>query len=181
MAVSKFKVGDRVRFVGASHDPVYVVDLVVGHDIGLEGQSGSFNEALLEIDLLSFDRSLQQFARRTHTLPVSSTERKEFPLWRGLMRYAPAALAAIARVSKIGNDKHNPGEPMHHSRGKSNDHEDCIMRHLLDMEEDFGKGRGRDENGLPQVDMLAWRAIMLCQIWHEQNDGAPLAPAAKVE
>jgi hypothetical protein len=32
-----------------------------------------------------------------------SAQRKEFPMARGLLDYFPAALAAVARVSSIGN------------------------------------------------------------------------------
>lgn len=114
------------------------------------------------------------------TLPADSAARKEVPLYAGLLAYFPAALAGVARVSKRGSDKHNPGQPMHHSRGKSGDHPDCIARHLVDLREDFGAGVGRDEAGVPQVDYIAWRALALAQEWHEANDGAPLAPAARV-
>jgi hypothetical protein len=44
------------------------------------------------------------------------------------------AVAALCNHSKKGNDKHNPGEPLHWSRDKSNDHEDCIARHLIDQD-----------------------------------------------
>lgn len=114
------------------------------------------------------------------TLPQDSGERKNFPLYSGLVKYFPAALAAVAYVSKIGNDKHNPGEPLHHARRKSKDHADCIGRHLIDMEEDFGKGQGCDEHGVPQVAYIAWRALALCQEWLEKNDDKPLAPGAKL-
>lgn len=114
------------------------------------------------------------------TLGSDSLARKGIPLHRGLRRYFPAALAAVARVSKVGNDKHNPGEEMHHARGKSMDHADCIDRHLTDLSEDFGCGVGRDENGVPQVAYIAWRALALAQEWLEANDGAPLAPGAKL-
>ena len=113
------------------------------------------------------------------TLPVDSASRKEYPLFEGVLKYAPAALAGVARVSKLGNDKHNPGQDLHHSRGKSMDHGDCILRHMVDMSEDFGMGVGRDEKGVPQVDMIAWRALMLAQEWHEKHDGAPMAPNAR--
>jgi hypothetical protein len=113
------------------------------------------------------------------TLPKDSTARKDTPLYRGLLRYFPAALAGVARLSKLGNDKHNPGEEMHHARGKSTDHADCQMRHLMDISEDFGHGVGLDENGIPQVDMIAWRALALAQEWHEAH-GAPLAPGARL-
>ena len=109
------------------------------------------------------------------TLGDSSAERKQFPLFRGVLRYFPAALAGCARVSRIGNDKHNPGEEMHHSRLKSGDHADCILRHLIDL----GERGGVDEDGVPQVDYIVWRACALSQEWYEQNRGAPLAPGAK--
>jgi len=112
------------------------------------------------------------------TLPQDSQARKDVPLCSGPLRYFPAALAGVARVCKVGNDKHNPGQPLHHSRGKSMDHADCILRHLVDMAEDFGAGVGRDEAGMPQVDMIAWRALALAQEWHENHDQAPLAPGA---
>jgi hypothetical protein len=115
------------------------------------------------------------------TLPKDSAERKEVPLYQGVLKYFPAALAAVAKVSKIGNDKHNPGQPMHHAREKSTDQEDCIIRHLIDLSEDYGKGVGRDENGIPQVAYIAWRSLALAQVWLEKNEGKPLAPGAKKE
>lgn len=112
------------------------------------------------------------------TLPSDSLMRKHYPLYEGLLKYFPKALAEVAHVSKLGNDKHNPGEPLHHAREKSFDQADCIIRHLIDMSEDYGKGVGRDENGIPQVAYIAWRALALAQIWYEQNENAPLAPGA---
>ena len=112
------------------------------------------------------------------TLPTDSAGRKEVPLYRGLVQYFPAALAGVAKVSKRGNDKHQAGKPLQHSRNKSGDHPDCILRHLIDLSEDYGCGVGRDEKGVAQVDYIAWRALALAQEWHEKNDGSPLAPGA---
>lgn len=112
---------------------------------------------------------------RSHTLPTDSSERKEIPLHSGLFRYFPAALAEVAKVSKLGNDKHNPGQEMHHARGKSMDHPDCILRHLMDAEE----GDGRDENGMHERAYLAWRALAWLQEGLEAQ-GAPRAPGAQV-
>lgn len=114
-----------------------------------------------------------------NTLPSSSEARKEHPMFEGLLKYFPKALSEVAKVSKIGNDKHNAGQPLHHARGKSGDHGDCIIRHMVDMSEDMGKGLGRDENGVPQVAYIAWRALALAQEWFEKNDNAPMAPNAK--
>lgn len=107
------------------------------------------------------------------TLPTDSQERKDIPIVRGCLDYFPAALAEIAKVSKAGNDKHNPGQPMHHARGKSTDHADCIARHL------FERGTIDPEDGLRHSAKVAWRALALLQ--EELEDaGAPLARGAKV-
>ena len=53
------------------------------------------------------------------------------PIVSGFLAYFPDAIAAVARVSHKGNEKHNPGEPLHWSRGKSSDHGDCAVRHMM--------------------------------------------------
>lgn len=86
-----------------------------------------------------------------------SAERKSIPMATGLLDYFPDALAEIARLSKAGNDKHNPGEPLHWSREKSSDHADCIMRHLVD--------RGTvDTDGFLHDAKVAWRALAQLQL-----------------
>lgn len=112
--------------------------------------------------------------RRETAMSLDSAERKGVPIFSGVIRYFPAALVAAAKVSKYGNDKHNPGQPLHWARAKSSDHADCIARHLIDMDE---RG-GYDENGIPQVAYIVWRAMALAQIWLEENEGAPRAPGA---
>ena len=113
-----------------------------------------------------------------NTLPSGSSERKAIPLYEGVLKYFPAALAHVAYVSKVGNDKHNPGEPMHHAREKSTAHADCIIRHLIDLTEDRGHGVGYDEAGMAQVAYIAWRALALAQEWLEKHAEAPRAPGA---
>lgn len=113
---------------------------------------------------------------RKFTLPTDSAERKAIPLYTALFRCFPAALAAIAKHCEAGNQKHNPGEEMHHARWKSFDHADCILRHLIDL----GENGGLDPDGVPQVAYIAWRALALAQEWLEKNEGAPLAPGAKL-
>lgn len=104
------------------------------------------------------------------TLPTDPTERKGVPLATGVLDYFPAALAEVAKVSKAGNDQHNPGQPMHWARGKSMDHADCIIRHLVD--------RGTlDKDGLKHSAKVAWRALALLQ-QELENEGAPVARGA---
>lgn len=104
-------------------------------------------------------------------LPTDAECRKSIPLATGVLDYFPAALAEIARVSKAGNDQHNPGEPLHWARDKSDDHADCILRHLVD--------RGTvDQDGQLHSAKLAWRALALLQMELEVN-GAVQARGAK--
>lgn len=119
------------------------------------------------------------------TLPTDSKERKFVPMASGLLAYFPAALAGVAKISYQGNQKHNPGMPMQHSRWLSTDHEDCVLRHLLDTMElinAYSKdGEITEEQILTEVSSLAWRALALSQELHERLAGSPLAPAAKLQ
>ena len=58
--------------------------------------------------------------------------RKGYPMYSGLLKYFPLALAEVAFVSKIGNDQHNPGQPLHWAREKSTDQLDTAIRHITD-------------------------------------------------
>ena len=100
------------------------------------------------------------------SLPENDEERQQFPLADGLLDYFPNALAEVARISKIGGDKHHPGEPLHWERGKSTDHRNKIMRHLIDS----GK---KDKHGLRHSGGLAWRALALLQEELEAELGCP--------
>lgn len=90
------------------------------------------------------------------TLPTDAKERKDVPMARGLLDYFPDALAAVAIVSRVGNEQHNPGQPLHWSKHLSTDHADCLIRHLVD--------RGRlDTDGLRHSAKVAWRALAMLQ------------------
>lgn len=122
------------------------------------------------------------------TLPTDSAERKKYPLLRGLFNYFPAALARVSRISYEGNEKHNPGQPMHHARLKSTDHGDCILRHTVDLEElkarigaNWPDNVDLREAALDEAACRAWRALAELQELEEKYRGAPLAPAAKYE
>src|ERR1035437_298626 len=103
-------------------------------------------------------------------LPTDSAARKRIPVVTGVMDYFPDALAAIAEVSFIGNEKHNPGEPLHWSRGKSPDHADCIGRHLLE------RGTMDPVTKVRHSAQLAWRALALLQIEIEADRAAGPLP-----
>lgn len=106
------------------------------------------------------------------SLPTDAAARKSAPIAEGVLWYFPNALAAVAAVSKAGNDQHNPGQPMHHARGKSMDHADCILRHLVDA-------GTIDTDGLRHTAKVAWRSLALLQEEIEREEGAPLPRNAK--
>jgi hypothetical protein len=92
----------------------------------------------------------------TPTVQGSPTERKAQPICSGVLDYFPDALLEVAKVSKQGNDQHNPGEPLHWAKEKSADEADALLRHLLD--------RGtRDSDGQRHSAKVAWRALALLQ------------------
>lgn len=105
-------------------------------------------------------------------LPTDSEKRKAIPIASGVLDYFPAALAEVAKVSYAGNQKHNPGEPLHWARGKSMDQDDTILRHFLE------RGTIDPSDGLSHTAHLAWRVLALLQLELEAA-GYPIARGAK--
>lgn len=93
----------------------------------------------------------------------NNVERKGEPVHSGVLMYFPDALAAIARVSKAGNDKHNPGEPLHWAREKSTDHMNCLVRHSLTPD------AVDPETQEPELAQAAWRALAQLQLMEEKR------------
>lgn len=98
-------------------------------------------------------------------LPTDYKERKAIPLCTGVLDYFPDALAAVAEVSRIGNDQHNPGQPLHWAREKSSDHPDCALRHIAER----GK---RDTDGGRHTAKAAWRILAMLQLEIEAERGS---------
>lgn len=106
------------------------------------------------------------------SLPKDPKARKAVPIGTGVLDYFPDAIAAVAEVSRVGNDQHNPGQPLGWSRGKSSDHWDCLLRHGLE--------RGTiDTDDVRHTAKLAWRALALLQEELEAA-GAPLSRGSRV-
>lgn len=136
------------------------------------------------------------------TLPVDGKKRKEYPIGDGCIAYFPAAVAGVARHSYIAGAKYNKGGLVH-NRWMSNDHANCIERHLIDLRDlQAAKARGIatvevlqynfqseaeefievgiEEAILIEANALSWRSLAYSQILHETLGGAPLAPAARL-
>jgi hypothetical protein len=73
-----------------------------------------------------------------------------------VLDYFPDAIMAVSRVSFIGNEQHNPGQPLHWDRSKSTDEADALLRHFIQ--------RGTiDTDGVRHSAKVAWRALALLQ------------------
>jgi hypothetical protein len=79
------------------------------------------------------------------------------------VRYFPDALAEIGELCVVSNNKHNPGEPIHWSREKSNDHAGSWGRHIAKM------GTIDPESGLPHDTSVGWRRLAMSQIRIEEQ------------
>lgn len=102
-------------------------------------------------------------------LPTNALARKMLPMATGLLDYFPAALVAVAGLSKVGNEQHNPGQPVHWARGKSGDEGDALIRHFIE--------RGTyDTDGVRHSTKVAWRALALLQ---KELEDAGLAPLSR--
>lgn len=107
------------------------------------------------------------------SLPTDAKARKDVPIFSGVIRYFPDAIAAVAELSRIGNDQHNPGRPLHWDRSKSGDELDALMRHLVEA-------GTVDTDGVRHSTKVAWRALANLQKEIERA-GADKAPGTPGE
>ena len=96
-------------------------------------------------------------------LPKDSAERKTYPIFTGALKYFPRAIAAVANQSYKGNQKHHPDKPLHWDKPKSSDHEDCLVRHLMDS---LDPTCDKQE----ELTAVAWRALALLETYLEGDD-----------
>jgi len=85
-------------------------------------------------------------------LTTDAQARKDTPIYSGVLRYFPDALAAVAECSKKGNDQHNPGKELFWDRSKSGDELDALTRHLVEA-------GTVDTDGIRHSAKVAWRAL----------------------
>lgn len=101
-------------------------------------------------------------------LPTDAKARKAIPIWSGFFKYFPRAIAAVAELSRAGNDQHNPGKPLHWDRSKSGDELDAQARHMLDMALQ-GEGAA-DTDAAYHATKNAWRAMANLEKLLEKTD-----------
>ena len=84
----------------------------------------------------------------------TNEERKDTPVFSGVLAYFPDALKEVAKCSFAGQQQHNPDKPLSWDRSKSGNEYDSLTRHLLDSsKEDF------DTDGTLHKAKVAWRAL----------------------
>jgi hypothetical protein len=93
-------------------------------------------------------------------LSTDSATRKRMPVATGVLLYFPDALLCVSWVSRAGNDKHNPGEPLHWDKSKSADEKDAEVRHMLDAFRGLPPDPGLEPlSHLGHLASKAWRAL----------------------
>lgn len=93
------------------------------------------------------------------SLPTDAKARKDIPIYSGFVKYFPDAIAKVAELSRVGNEQHSPGKPLHWDRSKSGDELDAMARHMLDE----AAGTPVDTDGVLHLTKCAWRAMAALQ------------------
>jgi hypothetical protein len=94
---------------------------------------------------------------------MKAEDRKQRPVYSGVLKYFPDAIMEVAYVSYMGNQQHHPDKELHWDRNKSTDELDALMRHLI-------SAGTKDKDGVRHSAKVAWRALANLQKEIE-NDG----------
>lgn len=130
------------------------------------GMMGQVKEDVAEMILTSTGPGYHKgVGGGSQTFSTSAQTRKGYPVFTGVLMYFPDAIAALAFVSKLGNDQHNPGQPLHWAREKSTDQMDTASRHMMD----HGVGDTKDSDGAYHLAKAAWRLLAELQLTIEKE------------
>lgn len=83
---------------------------------------------------------------------MTPQQRKERPVYSGVLKYFPDALMEVAHCSFVGNEQHHPGEPLWWDKSKSSDELEAMVRHSLEA-------GTYDTDGVRHSAKVAWRAL----------------------
>ena len=86
-------------------------------------------------------------------------QRKSTPIFDGVLAYFPDAIAEVANCSRVANEQHNAGQPMHWNKSASADELGSLTRHLVDI----ARGEEMDDDGILHRAKIAWRALASLQ------------------
>jgi hypothetical protein len=83
---------------------------------------------------------------------LTPEQRKQRPVYSGVLKYFPDALLEVAHASWAGNEQHHPGEELWWDKSKSTDELEALARHLLEA-------GTLDTDGVRHSAKVAWRAL----------------------
>lgn len=94
-------------------------------------------------------------------IPKDAQERKNTPIFQGVIKYFPDALGEVAKLSRQGNIQHGLGSDgvLVWQKDISSDHLDAMMRHLCDS-----VTNPVDTDGVHHDVKIVWRALANLQI-----------------
>lgn len=94
-------------------------------------------------------------------VPKEDKDRKGLPVFEGVIKYFPDAILEVAKVSRVGNDQHNPGQPLGWDKAKSTNQTDTALRHMMDH---HAFGTRYDTDGTRHLAKAAWRTLAALQL-----------------
>lgn len=102
------------------------------------------------------------------SLPTDRNARNALPVWDGCLVYFPDVWAEIAKVSALGNQQHGLGDKLHWDTTVSTDHQNKVIRHMLDD----ATGQVMDDGGQTfHLAKAAWRILAALQLRVWERDG----------
>ena len=107
------------------------------------------------------------------TSSSSAQERKNTPVYHGVLMYFPDAITEVAKCSHAGNNQHHSDKPLHWDRSKSGDELDALTRHLLEV-------GTIHTDGIKHSAKVAWRALANLQKELERKGEATLSKYKKI-
>jgi hypothetical protein len=94
---------------------------------------------------------------------MNKDNRKDYPVYNGVLKYFPDAIIEISRCSVAGQKQHNPDKPLEWDRSKSGNELDSLTRHLIQAGE-------IDDDGIRHSTKVAWRALANLQKELEESN-----------
>jgi len=144
------------------------IEVVTGHDRGgeniqtlpkLPSSQGAEDIAIKTTEHPARIKDTSRFITeklKQGVLPEDAKARKGIPIATGFIDYFPDAICAVAQLSQVGNDQHNPGTALHWDRAKSGDESDALMRHFIQR-------KVVDKDEVLHATKVAWRAMAFLQ------------------
>jgi hypothetical protein len=96
---------------------------------------------------------------------IDNIDRKDMPVYSGVLKYFPNAIKYVAFVSKKGNEQHHPDKPLHWDMDKSTDEPDALLRHLIDH-----SINPIDKDGVLHLGKTVWRGLAMLERYLTNNN-----------